>query len=109
MRNNAKGSFMMHRIEKLRLFNLDSAICYDEFFYNFYKFCSQKDVLNDTKLYGDAFYFAFSQITPNISEDELIVGKSTCRLSCDAQKEWDETYLPIAQKTHTRAGYGQDS
>lgn len=99
----------MCRITELRQAALETEICYDEFFYNFYKFCSGKDFVSDMKLYGDAFYFAFSSLTPNISDDELIVGKSINKLPFDAKNEWEETYLLIAKETVARAGNGQDS
>ena len=95
----------MNRIKKLRILALENTICYDEFFYKFYK-CyadSQKTLKEDR--YAEAFYFAFSNLTPSISEDELIVGKCNIKLTSDEECEWLNKYSPIAQEEAKKAGH----
>ena len=65
----------MNRIEMLRNEALNNDICYDEFFYGFYKFLGETNDLPSFEEYGNAFYHALSNITPSISDGELIVGK----------------------------------
>lgn len=99
----------MHRIKKLRTMALENTICFDEFFYKFYKCYTNSQKTSKEDRYAEAFYFAFSNLTPSISEDELIVGKCNKKLSSAEKDEWLNKYLPIAQAESSKAGYGQDS
>lgn len=99
----------MQRIESLRKLPLENAICLDEFFYVFYKNYLSKSDKMDFSVYADAFYDAFSNFTPVITEGELIVGKAVDTLTAEARKDWEENYLQPALKMTENAMLGQDS
>ncbi len=99
----------MHRIKNLRSQALNNTVRYDEFFYKYYKFYTNSKNTSKEEKYSEAFYFAFSNLTPFISEDELIVGKCGCGLLPAEEAEWKNKYIKIAQEASTRAGEGQDS
>jgi hypothetical protein len=99
----------MHRIKKLRMMALENKICYDEFFYKFFKCYSNSPKTSKEDRYAEAFCFAFSNLTPSISEDELIVGKCNKKLFPAEECEWLNKYLTIAQEESKKAGAGQDS
>ena len=88
---------------------LDNKICYDEFFYKFFKYYSDNPKTSKEDRYAEAFCFAFSNLTPSISEDELIVGKCNKKLLPVEESEWLNKYLSIAQEESIKAGIGQDS
>ena len=99
----------MDRIKLLRNEALENVVCLDEFFYKFYKrYYNNKKALKEER-YADAFYYAFSNLIPSISEDELIVGKFGYKLSSTEEDEWKNKYLPIARAEEKKAGDGQDS
>ena len=98
----------MTRIETLRNEALNNTICYDEFFCSFYKYLGDSEELPIYEKYGDAFYYAMSNMTPSISEGELIVGKCNLQIS-DSDTEWHEKYCKIAENMIYKAGLGQDS
>ena len=99
----------MNRLEKLR----QKALCHphinDEFFYRFYKRYSENRNGSDYLRYADAFSCAFSKLTPNISDGELIVGQIKNGLTDSERKAWDDTYKEIAKERCRLAGGGQDS
>lgn len=99
----------MKRIKLLREKVFQEQIFSDEFYYYFYKKYEQKATLPEEKRYAEAFYFAFSNLTPSISEGELIVGKRDIPLTVEEQKEWEAVYQPIAEARRNKAGGGQDS
>ena len=99
----------MDRIEKLRQIALSHPHAYDEFFYRFYKQYSENRNESDYLKYADAFYCAFSQLTPNISDGELVVGEIKNDLTESENKEWANTYKEIAEERCRAAGGGQDS
>lgn len=99
----------MDRIAKLRLKALDNKIEICEFFYKFYKRFTENGIALREKRYADAFCFAFSNLTPSISEDELIVGKYKSHLSQKEMEEWENIYCEIAKKESAKAGGGQAS
>ncbi len=99
----------MNRIEKLRQIALSHSNVYDEFFYRFYKRYSENRNKSDYLKYADAFFYAFSQLTPNISDGELIVGEIKSGLAEPEKKEWENTYKEIAKERCRVAGGGQDS
>ena len=102
-----EGMFM-YRIELLRKEPLDNEISLDEFYYRFFKhYCNNSDKSNNR--YADAFYEAFSNYSPCISEGELIVGKYGRNLGESEKEEWINTYKPMAEEIARNAGYGQDS
>ena len=98
----------MNRIEMLRNEALNNDICYDEFFYGFYKFLGETNDLPSFEEYGNAFYHALSNITPSISNGELIVGKCNRKIA-DSETEWHNTYSKLARDMFKKAGGGQDS
>ena len=101
----------MERIELLR----QKALTHDhdnmEFHYRFYKRYAEEssDSVSDEKKYADAFYEAFSNLTPHITDGELIVGEMVNGLSADEKKEWENTYKKIAVDLYKEIGNGQDS
>lgn len=99
----------MDRINRLRTKALRNTVCYDEFFYKFYKYYADSQKPFKAERYADAFYFALSNLTPCISEDELIVGKCGNKLSPWEKREWQDKYLQIALTEREKAGDGQDS
>ena len=82
----------MNRIEKLRQIALSHSNVYDEFFYRLYQRYSENRNKSDYLKYADAFFYAFSQLTPNISDGELIVGEIKNGLAEPEKKEWENTY-----------------
>ena len=99
----------MDRIERLREAALGRIFCADEFYYRFIKRYGKRYGKPDYRAYADAFYTAFSTLTPNISDGELIVGEIRNNLTDEEQKEWDTVWKPIAEETARQAGGGQDS
>lgn len=99
----------MSRIEKLRMNALCHSHINDEFFYKFYKRYIENKNGSDYLRYADAFYYAFSQLTPNISDGELVVGEIKNALTESEKKEWENIYKEIAKERCRVAGGGQDS
>ncbi len=99
----------MERIEQLRKKALENPVFSKEFHYLFYKEYERLSDFPEEERYAEAFYFAFSNLTPSISEGELIVGKRDVPLSTQAQKEWENKYHPIAQMREEKTGGGQGS
>ncbi len=99
----------MERIQKLRELAFAEGVFSDRFFYLFYKEYHRLRDLEETERYAQAFYYAFENMTPSISDEELIVGKRDVPFSEQEWIEWQEVYNPIAQERRIRAGQGQDS
>ena len=99
----------MERIESLRRAELDHVHCYDEFFYLFYKRYDESTLGSEYERYADAFYYAFSHLTPMITDGELIVGELRGSLSGKAREEWESRYRDICIERFRLAGGGQDS
>lgn len=99
----------MERIEKLRKIALDNVYCLDEFFYHFYKMYNEIDNSSEFIKYGEAFYYAFSNLTPVILDGELIVGEIGNNLTSIEKEEWKNVYLDIANNRCAKAGGGQGS
>lgn len=97
----------MNRIQKLRINALESEISYDEFFYKFYKSYGNAEQVN-YEHYAQAFKFAFSNLTPVISDGELIVGKCS-PLPPNEYEEWHDTYKEIMSDIVDKSMVGQDS
>lgn len=99
----------MDRIKKLRDLTLDFKIRRDEFNYLFYKYYNEMPYSNSAERYGNAFYHAFSNLTPQISDGEIIVGEAVKPIPEEYAAEWKEKYEDIAYKGTQQAGDGQDS
>ena len=99
----------MSRIEKLRQIALRHSHDNDEFFYRFFKRYSENRNESDYLNYADAFYYAFSQLTPNILNGELVVGEIKNALTESEKKEWENIYKEIANERCRVAGGGQGS
>ena len=97
------------RIEQLRNEALNHTHCNHEFYYHFYKQYSHGSATTEEEKYANAFYFAFSNLTPSISDGELIVGKLKNTFSHEQQSEWETIYQPLTQEHCRLAGGGQDS
>ena len=99
----------MERIEFLRNRVFESLNFSNEFHYLFYKSYEQHVDLKEEERYAEAFDFAFSNLSPSITEGELIVGKRDIPLCTNEQQEWDNIYKSIADARSQQAGGGQDS
>ncbi len=99
----------MERIERLRQKALENKICHDEFFYKYYKHYVENPDKSEEERYADAFYYAFSTLTPAISDDELIVGKYSQKLYGEDAELWQNKYLPEMKKRTEKTMLGQDS
>lgn len=99
----------MKRIENLRNEALNFPVSQEEFFYIFFKSYFHKSKELNLKSYTEAFYEAFSKLTPCISDGELIVGKCVNPLDEDTQKEWRENYYDFAIEMTKDSILGQDS
>lgn len=99
----------MKRIEKLRERALNHSVTMEEFQYRFHKSYSQNSHKNQYQRYADAFEEAFTNLTPCIWEDELIVGTYSDSFKDEEKDEWENIYRPIYIETAENAGSGQDS
>jgi len=98
----------MNRIEFLRNEALNRDFCRDEFFYLFYK-KYEKSEKPDYSKYAEAFEYAFSKYTPNISDDELIVGKTGNCMSDEEKSQWEAVCKPNMLEILKKTGITQDS
>ncbi len=101
----------MERIEKLRKRALeperfDADI---EFYTLFYKEYEQNSDLSEELRYAEAFYYAFTNLTPQISDGELIVGSRDVPVSNEIRTAWDKKYKVNAFKCREPYFCGQDS
>ncbi|MBE6609203.1 MAG: hypothetical protein E7634_00890 [Ruminococcaceae bacterium] len=99
----------MIRIEGLRQTALQHNHINNEFLYRFHKRYGDKELGMDYRKYADAFDFAFSELTPNISSGELVVGEIMNGLTASEREEWETVYKPLAIERTKLAGGGQDS
>ena len=99
----------MKRINNLRRGALERSYSNDEFFYKFYKRYNETESLSEYKRYADAFNFALSELTPNISNGELIVGEIQNCMSHSEKEDWKNVYEGIANEKWRKCGGGQDS
>lgn len=99
----------MERIEPLRKAALEHRHSGDELYYLFYKRYSNGEGSSEYLRYADAFYYAFSNIPPNISDGELIVGVFKNNLTVSEKEDFATNYKRIADERIAEAGYGQDS
>ena len=99
----------MDRIEKLRSRVFDSPLFSDEFYYYFYKEYDRLSDLPEEQKYAEAFFYAFANLTPSISDSELIVGKRDVQMSEEIRREWDSKIRNTAEARRNKAGGGQDS
>ena len=76
----------MKRIENLRKIALEHKISLDEFFYKFYKAYGKSTTVSYPD-YADAYYTAFSTLTPDIADGEIIVGRPVDTLSAEEKEE----------------------
>ena len=76
----------MKRIENLRKIALEHKISLDEFFYKFYKAYGKSSAVSYPD-YADAYYTAFSTLTPDIADGEIIVGRPVDTLSAEEKEE----------------------
>ena len=99
----------MNRIDFLREKVLNKSHSNDEFFYLFYKHYSNSTIDCEYQRYADSFYHAFSNLTPHITDGELIVGECESTLTEETLREWEEKYKEICKARCAKAGGGQDS
>lgn len=98
----------MDRIKTLREYPLKNNVCIDDFYYKFYKHYTNNEIEEESKRYIEAYDYAFSNMTPFISDGELIVGKYS-QLTTDEFEEWKEKYSEIVLATLPELNLGQDS
>lgn len=98
----------MQRIERLRQKALAPDMCRDEFYFYFYQHYLAHEEEPILLRYANAFSYACGVITPSVSEDELIVGKSDRHLTEQMQVEWEQMQ-PAIREIQKDAFCGQDS
>lgn len=99
----------MQRINELRRLPLQRNVYCDEFFYLFFKKYFTITYKIDLNAYTESFYEAFANLTPAITEGELIIGKYAALLSENDDKDWKENYHGRAMDMIGVAFLGQDS
>jgi len=99
----------MNRIENLRQIALSRRASNEEFFYKFHKHYGKDGCKMDYRKYAEAYDFAFSELTPNITSGELIVGEIINGLNASEREEWVNDYKALATERSRFAGPGQDS
>jgi len=99
----------MDRIEKLRLDALDHKLSLTEFFNRFYEYFDEHRDTERNERYGEALCYAFSNITPVISDGEIIVGRTYPDPDGIEQKAYDEKYNEIHLAELQGYTKGQDS
>ncbi len=99
----------MERITTLRNLALENTVCYDEFFYRFHKSYANNQSGTRAERYADAFYNALMELTPSISEGELIVGRCGNNFSAQEENEWLNKYKELTAETAKITGGVQDS
>ena len=100
----------MERIKILRNKILEKGFTFGmEFYYLFYKEFDRLKDLSEAERYGEAFFYAFSNMTPSISDGELIVGKRDIGVNESQGNEWNEKYKVIAKECKKKYGGYMDS
>lgn len=107
--NTFKEGNPMVRIEALRDAALNKRHSNDEFFYLFYKRYSECEGTSEYERYSEAYYYAFSNLTPHITDGELIVGETSGSFPEEQVAEWEVKYKEICKSRCSKAGGGQDS
>lgn len=99
----------MERVKRLRGNAVEPSVDRLEFYYLFYKKFGAYDAPDLIERYGEAFYEALAGITPCISPEELIVGKSATALTAQQSLEWESLYKPEYERALKKTSMGQDS
>ena len=99
----------MDRIEILRKEALQKDRFSYEFYYHYIKSHTAQTADEEYERYSNAFYDAFSALTPSISDGELIVGKYAHPMSPEQEAEWQDTYQSLWEQYRASAGNGQNS
>ena len=94
-----KNTSIRKRCNTDRIDSLHNRVFYElcfsnEFYYLFYKRYSENLTESEYERYSDAFYYAFSNLTPDILEGELIVGKYYNNLTDTEKEEWQTCQYP---------------
>ncbi len=97
------------RIGLLRREALDPVIDLGEFYYAFCDFYFAHESLSPERRYAESLFYAFSRITPSISEGELIVGKCDLPLPEEKRRILEDTLLPRLRAHLGDALQGQNS
>lgn len=99
----------MNRIETLRTKVPKDLIDRDELYFLFYEcYVSSKGETMEDR-YAEAFYHAFSHLTPCIADGELIVGRVENHLSEAQQQLYDTRYELVSDEFWEKYGQGQAS
>ena len=99
----------MERIKFLRQVVLNRDYSKDEFYYKFYKQYLNSKKTDKYERYTEAFTYAFDNLTPHVTDGELIVGETTCALNETEMAEWRDFYKEKADDFYKKIGVGQDS
>lgn len=99
----------MKRIQHLRNKVLAGTCLSEEFHYLFFKEYFRLNDLPEEERYAASYEYAYSKLTPSISDGELIVGKRDIPIGEAAQKEWENMYRSMAVDRCKKAGGGQAS
>ena len=97
------------RIERLRENSVRVSTCYEEFAGYFFEYIADGGLEYGYESYGDAYIYACSKVSVNISEDELIVGKPLAGFTEEAAKVWSEKGDPAPGRRKANEMGGQDS
>ncbi len=79
------------------------------FYYLFFTKYARLALLPEYERYAEAFYCAFSELPPTLSDGELIVGKCDHALTEAQQEEWNTVCRPITDVILYEVSGGQDS
>lgn len=99
----------MNRIEGLREVALKKKHDNTKFYYLFHKRYSESNAETKYGRYSDAYEYAFENLTPTITDGELIVGELCTSLDGEQLGEWRDKYEAIAREQCSVASGGQDS
>lgn len=97
----------MERIKEMRESALESSFCADKFYYLYYQSFKQSGHTSKFLKHSEALYYAFENLAPSITENELIVGKYITPLTDEEKLDWEKNYLELAAENFP--GQGQDS
>ena len=99
----------MNRIEILRTKVPADLVDRDELYFWFYDSYVNHPAECMEDRYAEAFYNAFSHLTPCIADGELIVGRVENHLTAQQQKIYDERYESVSDAFWENYGQGQAS
>ena len=98
------------RIARLREKSVSIGTCYEEFGAHFFDYIEKNGCEYNYDSYGDAYIYACEQVSVNISDDELIVGKPSAKFpNEDIEALWYGKAANSPGRAKANAMWGQDS